>query len=182
MSIPRLVLLLALAAAAPARADQTDPRLPDLFTQLRAAPSYAEAAPIEAQIWIIWGHSGNAEVDRLMEAGSSALAAGDGEDALAAFDQVVLLAPKFAEGWNKRATTNYLLGHIAESEADIARVLTLEPRHFGALSGLGLCETRRDRLPEAAEAFRRALALDPSMPGAKFNLQSIEDELAKRSI
>ncbi len=165
-----------------ARADQTDPRLTGLFTQLKAADSAAAAQPLEAQIWDIWTQSGNAQTDDLMEAGIAALAAQDGEEALAAFDRVVKLAPNFAEGWNKRATTLYLLGRYADSIADIGKVLALEPRHFGALSGLGLCEAQRDRLPEAVAAFERALAVNPNMPGAILNLRNLKAELSKRSI
>ncbi len=117
-----------------------------------------------------------------MQAGSEALDARDGAQALAVFDRVVALAPHFAEGWNKRATTLYLLGRYADSITDIAKVLALEPRHFGALSGLGLCEAQRDRLPEAVAAFQRALAINPNMPGVQINIRNLQDEIARRSI
>jgi tetratricopeptide (TPR) repeat protein len=174
--------LLALLVTRPAAADQTDKRLDPLFTQLKTADDADAAQPVVAEIWRIWGESGNAQTDDLMAAGAAALAVQDGEQALAAFNRVTELAPKFAEGWNKRATTLYLLGRYADSVADIDKVLALEPRHFGALSGLGLCEVRRDRLPEAVAAFQRALAVNPNMPGVQFNLRAIQQEIAKRSI
>ncbi len=179
-----LLALPALAALAtsPAAADQTDARLPALFDALKAAADHRAAAPIEAKIWEIWIETGNAEAGDLMMAGSAALAEQDGGKALDAFTKVTALLPNFAEGWNKRATTLYLLGRFAESRADIARVLALEPRHFGALSGLGLCEAESDHLPEAVSGFQRALAVDPTMPGALENIHRLQNELAKRSI
>lgn len=182
--LPARAALLLLTALLPriAAADQTDTRLPALFAQLHEAANAAEAAPVEAQIWAIWSDSGSAEADDLMAAGAAALVEQDGDKALEAFTKVTALLPNFAEGWNKRATTLYLLGRFAESQADIAKVLALEPRHFGALSGLGLCALQQDRLDLAAEAFKRALAVDPAMPGAQLNLKAIEEKLKKRSI
>jgi Tfp pilus assembly protein PilF len=76
----------------------------------------------------------------------------------------------------------YVLGRYVDSEADIARVLALEPRHFGALSGLGLCEARRDRLKEAVSAFQRALRVDPNLDGARDSIHNLREEIARRSI
>jgi len=173
---------MAIVAATPAWADQTDARLGPLFAQLKDATDRDGAAPIEAEIWEIWGQSGNAEADALLAEGEHLLAIADGTGALAAFDKLVALAPNFAEGWNKRATTLYVLGRYVDSEADIARVLALEPRHFGALSGLGLCEARRDRLREAVAAFRRALVVDPNLVGARDSIGALQIEIEKRSI
>lgn len=177
-----LLLALTVAAVRPALSDQTDKRLDDLFAQLKGADSHETAVPLESRIWAIWAQSGNPVVDGLMQVGSAALDAQDGEQALAAFSRVVELEPNFAEGWNKRATTLYLLGRYKDSIDDINKVLALEPRHFGALSGLGLCEAQRDRLPEAVAAFERALAIDPNLPGAQLNLRNLKLEIARRSI
>jgi Flp pilus assembly protein TadD len=182
MPFPRLALLLVLLAAPAAWADQTDARLAPLFTQLHDAADRDAAAPIEAEIWQIWGRSGTPDADMLLSEGESLLADEDAAGALVVFDKLVALAPKFAEGWNKRATVLYVLGRYVESETDIAKVLALEPRHFGALSGLGLCEAQRDRLPEAVAAFRRALAVDPNLAGARDSIRRLEVEISKRSI
>jgi tetratricopeptide (TPR) repeat protein len=178
----RAFLLVTLLAGSPAWADQTDARLGPLFKQLQDAAGRDAAAPVEAEIWEIWGQSGNQQADALLLNGVGLLAADDAQGALAVFDRLVALAPNFAEGWNKRATTLYLLGRYADSEADIARVLALEPRHFGALTGLGLCEARRDRLPEAVAAFRRALVVDPNLDGAQDSIRKLQIEIQKRSI
>jgi tetratricopeptide (TPR) repeat protein len=138
-------------------ADQTDPRLGGLFTQLKAAGSLDEAQTIEARIWALWLRSKVAGVDTLMNEGMGRMETGDLDRALATFTEVTKRAPDFAEGWNKRATVLYMLGRPQESIADIGRVLALEPRHFGALSGLGLCEADLRHDKAAADAFPRAL-------------------------
>jgi tetratricopeptide (TPR) repeat protein len=167
-----IALVLALAAAAPARADQSDPRLPALFARLQSADA-ASAAELRAQIWEIWFAAGEPEVDALMEQGEAAMGSGALRMALALFDAVIERRPDFAEGWNRRATTFYMLGAFDRSAADVARVLALEPRHFGALSGLGLIETARERPEAAIAAFERALAVDPNLPGARINLDTL---------
>ena len=102
-AVSLLVALVLLAIpGAPGMADQTDPRLDELFVRLRGAQSGAEAAPVERAIWMIWLRADEPEVDRNLEVGMRAMDRGDGAAALAAFDAVVGAAPLFAEGWNKR--------------------------------------------------------------------------------
>lgn len=177
-----LGLLFALLAAPIARADQTDPRLDRLFAALKAAPSVAASRPVEAQIWAIWMNSGDSKVDGLMAIGASGLDEDDLDAALRAFSVVVALAPNFAEGWNKRATTLYLLGRFDDSIKDINRVLALEPRHFGALSGLGLCNAELHKDEAALEAFGRALAVDPNLDAVKVNIEQLKKRIARHSI
>jgi tetratricopeptide (TPR) repeat protein len=138
-----------------ASADQTDSRLPALFEQLQQAKTPAEAATIEGVIWAIWTESGNKELDRLMMEGMAAMAVRDYATALADFDEVTNRAPQFAEGWNRRATLLYLLGDLQSSLDDIGRVLKLEPRHFGALAGLGLVNLGLDHEEAARDASAR---------------------------
>jgi tetratricopeptide (TPR) repeat protein len=177
-----LVVILLGFAASPASADQKDPRLEKLFTQLKAAPTMVEAQPLEAQIWEIWMQSGDQNVDALMAIGTSALNDQDYAQAYRAFGRVVELAPDFAEGWNKRATALYLLGRYQDSMKDIAKTLALEPRHFGALSGLGLCNAQLDKEKEALDAFEKALAINPNMPGIRQDADELKKSLAAKSI
>lgn len=102
--------------------------------------------------------------------------AGDYQGALATFDDLVERNPEFAEAWNKRATVHYLLGNDEASVADIVETLELEPRHFGALSGLALIYERNDQPVAAASALRRALAVHPQMGGGERRLKRLEDE------
>jgi len=169
---PLLVALAILLAAPAARADQNDARLPALFERLRGADP-ATAADLREQIWEIWFAAEESEVDQLMTLGEAAMASGQLRMAVAMFDAVIERRPDFAEGWNRRATAYYMLGAYAQSEADVARVLQLEPRHFGALSGLGLINTARERYDAAIAAYERALAVDPNLPGARINLDTL---------
>lgn len=163
-------------------ADQSDARLGGLFAQLETAESTGAAQPIEAQIWTIWMQSGVDGVDAAMGAGVAALNAADYNGAVEAFSRVVTLAPDFAEGWNKRATALYLMGRTVESMQDIDRVLALEPRHFGALSGLGLCNVRLGKDQAALEAFKRAAAIDPAADGIRMNIEETRKRIARHSI
>jgi tetratricopeptide (TPR) repeat protein len=177
-----LALLAALLAGPAALADQSDPRLDDLFARLKVAETADAAQPIEAEIWDRWMQSGDERVDALMTAGVTALNETDFDTALEAFSQVVVLAPKFAEGWNKRATTLYLLGRFGDSMTDIDRVLGLEPRHFGALSGLGLILQEIGDDKHALEAYRRALAIDPHLEHVGDVVKTLREKVEGRDI
>jgi Flp pilus assembly protein TadD len=182
----RRILCLAFASCLglgmPVVADQNDPRLEQLSAALKTAPTTEAARPIEQQIWAIWTESGVEAVDALMAEGTARLNEGDNDAALSFFNRVVALAPNFAEGWNKRATTLYLLGQFEKSTQDIDKVLSLEPRHFGALSGLGLCDIGLGKDREALAAFQRAAALDPNLPGVQANIEALKKRLVKDSI
>ncbi len=168
-----IVALSALTAASPVWSDQSDPRLSGLFAQLQAAPSAEAAQPLEAKIWDTWMQAHDPAADQLMATGIIAMTAGDYGSALKAFGQLVEAKPTFAEGWNKRATLLYLLGRYRESVADIARVLALEPRHFGALTGLALCDEQLGKDADALQALRRTAALYPEMPGLKERIEEL---------
>lgn len=165
-----------------AMADQTDPRLDALFARLKAASTLEQALPAEKKIWEIWLETPNKEAARWLRAGLNHLSGGAQDEALAAFDDVVMHAPDFAEGWNKRATLHFQLGNYAQSLSDIDKTLQLEPRHFGALSGRGLVYLKLDNLEGSLAAFEAALALYPHMPGARNNVMLIRQVIKQREI
>jgi tetratricopeptide (TPR) repeat protein len=168
--------------SSPAAGDQRDKRLPDLFSQLQAAKSPSEASVIESIIWAIWAETGDKDLDHLLSAGAEAMSVQDYTTALSDFDELTNRAPQFAEGWNKRATVLYLMGDLQSSLDDINRVLKLEPRHFGALSGLGLVNLSLEKDEAARDAFQRVLQIDPMNAGAKANLKAIQEEIDNKSI
>ena len=172
-----LTLCLTLGAAAPAPADQSDPRLGGLFDRLKAAPDAQVAEAVAARIWSIWSEAGDRAVRILMRDGVTAMSRRDLRTALSKFDQIVLIAPGFAEGWNKRATVNYLVGNYRESLADIDKTLVLEPRHFGALSGRGLVYLELGEETRALESFEAALEVYPLLPGARFNAEVLRKRI-----
>ncbi len=184
MGISRTLSILVLAAGfgGPALADQTDPRLGPLFDELKTAAGPVEEQSIEQQIWTIWLEARDPAVQALLDEGVDAMDGGEYPAALEAFNQVVTVAPEFAEGWNKRATVRYLLGDLQESLADIVTTLKLEPRHFGALSGRGMIYVRQRELEQALTAFEDALEISPQMIGPRVNAEAIRRALGQRGI
>ena len=168
--------------AGPGFADQTDPRLNALFGQLKAASAPAESVSIEQEIWAIWLDAPDEVTQSLLDSGMDAMGSGDLGAALKAFNEVVALAPAFAEGWNKRATVHYLLNNLQQSLEDIAATLKLEPRHFGALSGRGLVFINLRDLEQALSAFEQVLEVGPQMTGARANIDAIRRILGQREI
>ncbi len=171
-----------LSFAMPTQGGQNDPRLPTLFDALSVADSEQQAAPIEAQIWALWTSSGEPGIDQLMALGLSAMGVQDYPQSLAAFGQIIEQKPDFAEGWNKRATVHYLMGNYQRSTEDIEHVLSLEPRHFGALSGLGLIALAVGEPEQALAAFEAALMIHPNMAGADTHIRALRDKLKGRGI
>lgn len=178
--IGSIVLVLVTSLAAITFASQTDGRLNVLFDRFKATDSEAEAAGITHQIWVIWGQSDSAVVDALMIEGVAAMSRRQYEEALAVFDKVV--ETDFAEGWNKRATVYYLMGEYKASVRDVERTLTLEPRHFGALSGLGLIYLAVGDDLAALKAFEAALKVNPHLRGARVHADRLRQYLLKDSI
>jgi len=138
-------------------------RLDALLDQLRAAPDAAEAQRLERQIWTLWLTYDGTDplVPELLQRGNAALVQRDYAVAEAAFSAVVERAPDFVEGWDRRAVARFLRGNCDGAVQDIQRTLALQPRHFGALFGLGLCRIAQGDHKAALDAFERVLALDP---------------------
>jgi tetratricopeptide (TPR) repeat protein len=169
--------LLIAGAGEPARADQDDPRLDPLFERLQHTPDPAEARGLEQRIWQVWLDSDDAAVNRLMERGIVALRTQQYPTALQAFDRMVAQAPEFAEGWNKRATVHYLMGNWRASVRDIQRTLALEPRHFGALFGLGLIYDALEQPEAALRSFEATLTLNPHSESTRQMIEQLRRQL-----
>lgn len=174
------VILLAWSALA--LADQTDRRLDGLFEQLRATADPELGAVLTGEIWGIWRHTNNEAAARLMEQGARAMALEHYDDALAVLDEVVKTVPEYAEGWNTRATLLYVMGDYSASAVDVRRTLALEPRHFGAWSGLGLIYMHVGEEHAALEAFAKALEWNPHLRGSRHNLEIIKKHLQDQMI
>ena len=184
MPVLRLGLLTLLITMAPnwgktGWANQNDTRLDSLFSQLQITGSGQKARTIEKFIWKIWRESGDESVDQLMVDGVKAMGGGNYEGALIAFSSIVKGAPNFAEGWNKRATLYWLMGDFEKSVEDINRTLALEPRHFGALSGLAMIRESQERPLDALQAFERALEIYPAMPNAAERIRKLNRQLGE---
>ncbi|MDH3452001.1 MAG: tetratricopeptide repeat protein [Gammaproteobacteria bacterium] len=169
-----LLVLLLSGVAGTAAADQNDERLDMLFARLHATGDEQEAQAITTQIWEIWYHIDDPKARDILLRGVEHMQEGRFDEALAAFDKLVALTPGFAEAWNRRATVLYLMDELAASVDDIKHTLVLEPRHFGALSGLGLIYLKSEQWDDAISAFRKALEVNPHLPGPKLNIELIE--------
>jgi tetratricopeptide (TPR) repeat protein len=129
-------------------------------------------------VWLAWGRSGDAEVDRLLESGVAEMNAKRYPRAIEVFSEVIARRPGFAEGWNKRATAHYLAGELRKSLADCDEVMKRNPQHFGALSGYGQIYARLEEYDKAVAYFRRALAVNPNLTNLEPIIRSLE-ELAR---
>lgn len=180
--VAAMILAAVVLLASTTWASQDDDRLNALFDRLKTADSAADATVLTQQIWAIWRQSEIDTINVLMARGIQEMSRGNYEVALAAFNKVVKLEPNLAEGWNKRATVYYLIGKYEASVHDIERTLTLEPRHFGALSGLGFIYLSLGNKREALRAFQAALKLNPYLPGARTKAEELRRRLRRDSI
>lgn len=153
--------------------------LDKLFADLQKEKSDFTAKSIEASIWDLWMQSGDPQVDKLMTYTLAAMNARSFDLAVDYLDTIVKLKPDYVEGWNKRATVWWLMEEYGKSIADIEKTLALEPRHFGALSGLGMIMQSMGEKQKAVAAFKRALDVDPHLDGVRDAVDTLEKELGK---
>jgi len=170
----KLYLTLFLLLPSLALADQNDPRLPELFEQLKAVENADDAIMFEIRIWDIWGEHPDSEIADMMFVAMDELSGNQYILAIQSFTEIIERTPGFSEAWNMRATAHFLLGNYQESEADIMQTLKLEPNHFGALSGLSQVYVAMEQYYDARSALRRALQVNPSMPGVIANLEALQ--------
>ena len=137
------------------------------------------AARAAGHLWQLWHRSGDPRFDGLLQEGIEAMEREDLPAADATFTRLIGEAPAFAEGWNKRATVRYMAQDLAASIADCRETLARNPNHFGALSGQGLCHLMLGQFREAAELFRRTLAVHPHLGSARENLRAALGEVVK---
>lgn len=182
LSLRAIPVLLALSLSTVAGADQNDARLDELFERIKITQSPVEADRIEREIWRIWVISNDLETNKLMEQGIQAFMTNDLDNAIRIFSEIIVRSPKFAEGWNKRATAYYQNGDLAASVKDIESTLALEPRHFGAISGMGLIFLHKGDRVGALEAFERVLQINPHARGAREFTAILKDALKGQGV
>ena len=196
-------LLLAAAPGVPAQdkplrdgavpnADRDDkPNLPEapprspvtldrVFERLAGAKTPEEAKGIANLIQRRWARSGSDTADLLMTRAQDALKARELPLAIELLDRVVALEPGWAEGWNQRANALFLAGDPIRSLLDIAETLKREPRHYGAMMGLGTILRQQGDDKRAMVAYRRALAIYPQLDAVKDAVESLKLEVDGR--
>lgn len=135
--------------------------LDELFAQLKVAPSATAAEDITREIWTNWMNPSDSDLAARMATASAFLTVGDTRDCLKMLDTIVKDFPDYSEGWNQRATVEYMVNNLDASLADIEKTLALEPRHFGALSGRVMIYLKQGKHDEALQDMIRALAIHP---------------------
>ena len=153
-----------------------------LFASLKRERNEKAAERIAGQIFEEWNHSGSASIDLMMQWSQKAIEDKKYAVALDFLDEIVTLQPTYAEGWNRRATLHYLMKNYAKSMADIDRTLQLEPRHFGAISGLAQIMADTGRKQQALEAWQRVLDIYPMLRNAQDQVAALSEKLAGEGI
>jgi tetratricopeptide (TPR) repeat protein len=153
-----------------------------LFGALKAAPDAEIAKAVEARIWAVWAVSRSDTTNLLMQRSQAAIEQKDADLAIALLSAVVKIKPDYVEAWNRRATLYYAQKDYGRALADIREVLKREPRHFGALSGLGLILQDIGEDKQALEVYRRALAIYPRMEHVPDVVKRLQEKVEGRDI
>jgi tetratricopeptide (TPR) repeat protein len=156
--------------------------LDTLFKALKIAPDDGSAKAIENRIWAVWMISGSDTCNLLMARVKAAEEAKDYDLALKLLNAVIEINPDYVEAWNERATIYYVKNDYAHAIADLGEVLAREPRHFGALSGLGLMLQEIGDDKDALDAYRKALAIDPHLEHAHDAVRELTEKVEGRNI
>lgn len=163
------------------RGDKTQ-NLDRLFEALKVAPDDESAKYIENRIWAIWLASGSDTANLMMGRVKTAMEAKDFELAIRLLNAIIDMRPNFIEAWNRRATLYYMKKDFTRAIGDIREVLAREPRHFGALAGLGIILQEFGDDKRALDAFRRALAIHPHIERVPDMVKRLSDKIDGREI
>src|SRR5215203_1163111 len=153
-----------------------------LFGALKAAPDAESAKQVENRIWALWLASGSDTANLLMTRAKTAIDANDLDLAIELLDAIIKIKPDYIEAWNRRATIRYMRKEFGQSMEDIRQVLKLEPRHFGAMSGLGMILQEFGDEKRALDVFRRALEVNPHLPKIDEMVKSLREKVDGRDI
>lgn len=153
-----------------------------LFEALKIAPDGSTAKSIEERIWALWFVAGGDTANLLMTRVKTAVDEEDLNLAIKLLDAIIELKPDYLEAWNRRATVYFMKKDYGRSLDDIRQVLAREPRHFGALSGLGLIMQELGEEKRALEMFRRALAVHPHLPKIPDLVKGLTEKVEGRDI
>ena len=165
----------------PQRGDRTR-NLDFLFGALKAAPDADTAKQVENRIWALWLASGSDTANLLMSRAKTAIEANDLDLAITLLDALVKVKPDYVEAWNRRATIHYMRKEFGQSLQDIRQVLIREPRHFGAMSGLGMILQEFGDEKHALDVFRRALEINPHLQKIPDMVKTLSEKVEGRDI
>ncbi|MFK5978902.1 MAG: hypothetical protein QM488_08460 [Rhizobiaceae bacterium] len=156
--------------------------LNELFAQLAKETKPSTAKVLVRRIWTNWTDSGSATINGLMNFSKQSMDRRKFAEAEDLLDQVVTLAPDYSEGWNRRATLYFLMKQYGKSIRDIEQTLLYEPRHFGALAGLGMILQQLGNKKKALETWYKLLEIYPANTQAQQAVIQLEESFTgKRS-
>jgi tetratricopeptide (TPR) repeat protein len=166
-----------------AKHDEPPPKTPaeeraDLYTRLAAAKDADETSGIITRLLHNYSESGSDTADLLLRRARQAIGVENYSDALKILDATIALDPDWAEGWNARATARYLDDDYKGSMADIAQTLKREPKHLGALMGMGMILEAREKREEALKVYERVLEIAPHWRNAQEAADKLKAALA----
>jgi tetratricopeptide (TPR) repeat protein len=153
-----------------------------LFAALKVAPDDESAKYVENRIWALWIATDSDTTTLLMSRVKSAVDAKDLDLGIKLLTAIINIKPDYIEAWNRRATLYYQKKDFDDSLVDIHEVLKREPRHFGALSGLGMIMQEIGDDKHALEAFRRALAVHPHLEHIPDLVKQLTEKVEGRDI
>ena len=162
------IIIFLLLSITSVKADQNDPRLNNLFKKLNKTENQQEISDIIKDIWDIWYEVDDPKVIEYFEKGIQAMRIRNYPLAVRFFNNLIEEDPNFAEAWNKRATVHFMMGDFDKSMQDIIKTLELEPRHFGALDGMGLIFIHQGQYQQAIDVYDKMLEIFP------FSLKTME--------
>ena len=182
--MPWLFLLLAVQVAlSDGRSSINDEELGLLFNQLLEIQSSSEADEITLKIWEIWTNDAETEFGQsTMLEGVSLMNRNSLVAAEKLFSELIRVSPDYIEAWNKRATVRYMMGQLENSLNDVYVVLSKEPKHFGAMSGLGLIMIQREDFKGALSAYKKLIAIHPFSKDALSLVPILEQRVLGKSI
>ena len=156
--------------------------LNNLFDQLQIINNSKSAALLEQKIWSIWNeHPSDLKLTEKLEFGTELMQYGDYNYALKVFNNISQNDPKWSEAWNKRATVYFLMNELTNSLNDIDKVLSMEPRHFGALSGQARIFIKIQKYEKAIKSIEKALEFYPTFKSREL-IPEIERLIKEESI
>ena len=174
-----IYIFLFIIISAKSFADQNDKRLNYLFNKLIITENQQEINKVTNQIWNIWHEIDDPKITRDFETGVQMMNLGYLPRAIDYFNKVIVSRPNFAEAWNKRATAHFIMGNFDLSMQDISQTLQLEPRHFGALDGMGLIFIHLNQPEKAIEIYDKMLEIFPYSINTKMKKEKILSSTTK---
>tara|TARA_B110000238_G_scaffold170238_1_gene187490 strand:- start:326 stop:877 length:552 start_codon:yes stop_codon:yes gene_type:complete len=176
-----IIIFLAPSFFLPAQSSQNK-ILDELFDQLEKVNNSKTAELLEKKIWSIWNeHPSDIKLTEKLEFGTELMQYKDYDYALKVFDNILATDPGWSEAWNKRATVFFLMKRYKKSLSDIEKVLKIESRHFGALSGQARIFIKLQEYEKAIISLKTALKFYPSFKSGEL-IPKIERLIKEESI